>query len=88
MLLAPIGMVAGAGGALVSDLPDTASGRGFGGVGPMYAVPIALVAGVLVVALMLVVLTLTVHGIESLLDRNRSIASLAAVGIRLTSSVR
>ena len=75
-----IGMVAGAGGVLASDLPSTAGGRGFGAVDPMYTVPIALVAGILLVAMVLVVLTLTVHGVESLGDRKRSIASLAALG--------
>jgi hypothetical protein len=75
-----IGMVAGAGGALASDLPSTAGGQGFGAVDPMYTVPVALVAGVLVAAMLLVVLSLTVHGVESLVDRRRAIASLAALG--------
>jgi hypothetical protein len=75
-----IGMVAGGGGALVSDLPSTNGGGGFGGVEPMYTVPIALVGGVLLLALVLVVFTLAVHGVESLVDRKRAIASLAAVG--------
>jgi hypothetical protein len=75
-----IGMVAGACGALLSDLPSTAGGEGLGAVDPMYAVPMALVAGVLLVALVLVVVTLTVHGVESLVDRKRAVASLAAAG--------
>jgi hypothetical protein len=75
-----IGMVAGAGSALLADLPSTAGGRGFGAVDPMYTVPMMLVAGILVVALVLVVLSLTVHGVESLVDRKRAIASLAALG--------
>ena len=75
-----IGMVAGAGGTLISDLPSTNGGQGFRGVEPMYTVPIALVGGVLLVALVLVVFTLAVHGVESLVDRKRAIASLAAVG--------
>jgi hypothetical protein len=75
-----IGMVAGAGGALVSDLPNTAGGQGFGAVEPMYTVPLVLVAVVLVVAMGLVVLSLTVHAVESMVDRKRATASLSALG--------
>lgn len=83
-----IGMVAGAGGALISDLPYTAGGEGFRAVEPIYTVPIALVAGTLLVAMVLVVLTLTVHGIESLVDHKRAIASLAAVGATRSDLLR
>jgi hypothetical protein len=75
-----IGMVAGGAGALVSDLPDTAGGGSLADVEPMYTVPMVLVGGVLVVALGLVVLALAIHGIESLVDRKRAIASMAAAG--------
>lgn len=54
----------------------------------MYTVPIALVGGVLLVALVLVVFTLAVHGVESLVDRKRAIASLAAVGTTHTELLR
>ena len=75
-----IAMVAGAGGALLADLPSTNSGAGFGGVDPFYTVPIALGGIVLVAALLLVVFSMAVHGIESVLDHKRSIASLAVLG--------
>ena len=83
-----IGMVAGAAGALASDLPATAGGQGFGAVEPMYTVPVALVAGVLLVAMGLVVVTLTVHGVETLVDRRRAVASLAAAGATLDDLLR
>ncbi len=74
-----ITMVAGGGGAVVADLPNT-GGSGFGGVDPFYTVPIALGGVVLVVALALVVFSMAVHGVESLLDHKRPIASLAVLG--------
>jgi ABC-type lipoprotein release transport system permease subunit len=43
-------------------------------------VPIAVTGGVLVVALVLVVFSTSVHGVETLMDQKRSIASLAALG--------
>ncbi len=75
-----IGLVAGGGGALVSDLPSSSGGEGFSEVDAFYTVPIALAGGVLLVALAMVVFSLTVHGVESLVDRRRAIASLAALG--------
>jgi len=47
---------------------------------PFYLVSYLLVAAVLLVALVMVVGTLAVHAAESLLDRKRSIAALAALG--------
>jgi hypothetical protein len=75
-----IGMVAGGGGALIAELPDSYGDTGFDAVEPMYTVPIALVGVVLLAALVLVVVALAVHGAESLMDRKRSIAALAAAG--------
>ena len=75
-----ITMVAGAGGALLADLPNTYDDPGFGGVDPFYTVLIALGGIVLVAALLLVVFSMAVHGIESLIDHKRSIASLAVLG--------
>ena len=75
-----ITMVAGGGGALLADLPNTIGGTGFDGVDPFYTVPIALGGLVLVAALLLVVFSMAVHGVESLLDHKRSIASLAVLG--------
>lgn len=75
-----ITMVAGGGGALVADLPNTIGGSGFDGVDPFYTVPIALGGVVLVAALALIVFSMAVHGVESLLDHKRSIASLAVLG--------
>ena len=77
-----IGMVAGGGGALISGLPDSYSGAGGGYrvVEPMYTVPIMLVGGILLVALVLVVVALAVHGAETLMDRKHAIAALVAAG--------
>ncbi len=75
-----IALVAGGGGALVAVLPDSYGGAGFGAVEPMYSVPIVLAGCILLVALVLVVVTLAVHAAESLMDRKRAIASLAAAG--------
>lgn len=75
-----ITMVAGAGGALLANLPNTYDDAGFGGVDPFYTVPIALGGIVLVAALLLVVFSMAVHGIETLIDHKRSIASLAVLG--------
>jgi len=47
---------------------------------PFYLVSYLLVAAVLLVALVMVVGSLAVHAAESLLDRKRSIAALAALG--------
>lgn len=50
---------------------------------PFYFVSLALVAGALMVALLVTIGTLAVHSVESLLDRKRSVASLAALGLPL-----
>jgi hypothetical protein len=75
-----IALVAGAGGSLLADLPSTNEGSGFGGVDPFYTVPMALIGVVLLAALVLVVLSMTVHSVESLMDHRRSVASLAVMG--------
>lgn len=46
-----------------------------------YVVPFFLITGALFVALLLVTFSMAVHGVESLMDRSRSIASLAALGV-------
>lgn len=74
-----IGLVAGAGGALLADLPST-QGGGFAQVDAMYMVPVALSGVVLLVALVLIVFSMTVHGVEALMERKRSIAALGALG--------
>lgn len=73
-----ISMVASGCGHLLPDLLGT---RGPGDVEAMYAVPVVLVAIVLLVALVLVVFAMAIHGVETLLDRSRSTASLAALGM-------
>jgi len=74
-----IAVVAGGGGVVPSSLPDPSRG-GFDGVDPFYTVPIAAVGVVLLAALLLVTFSMAVHGVESLVDRKRSIAALAALG--------
>lgn len=76
-----IGLIAGGGGVVVADLPASYGGRGFGEVEPIYSVPFALGGALLLLALALVVVTLAVHGAESLMDRRRAVASLAATGM-------
>lgn len=75
-----IAMVAGGGGALLADLPSSYQGGDFGDVDPFYTVPVALTGVVLVAALLLVVFSMAVHGVESLMDHKRSVASLAVLG--------
>ena len=75
-----IAVVAGGGGVILADLPNTQGGDGFAGVDPFYTVPMALSGLVLLVALLLVVFSMAVHGIESLIDHKRSVASLAVLG--------
>lgn len=75
-----IAVVAGGGGALLAGLPSAAGGRGFGQVDPFYTVPVALSGVVLLAALLLVVFSMAVHGVESLIDHKRSVASLAVLG--------
>ncbi len=75
-----IAAVAGGGGALVSDLPNTSGGKGFADIDAYYTVPVVLGGLVLLAALVLVVFSMTVHGVESLIDHKRSVASLAVLG--------
>ena len=75
-----IAMVAGAGGALLADLPSSYQGGDFGDVEAFYTVPLVLGGVVLVAALLLVVFSMAVHGVESLMDHKRSVASLAVLG--------
>lgn len=74
-----IGLVAGGGGWLLAELPRSQGGS-FDQVDAMYTVPMALGGVVLLAALGLVVFSMSVHGVETLMDRKRSIASLAALG--------
>ena len=84
-----IGLVAGFGSVIVTDLPSSSGmGRGFRGVEPFYTVPSVLVALVLVLSLALIVFSLAVHGAETLMDRKRAIASLAAAGATEVDLVR
>lgn len=76
-----IALVAGGGGALLADLPSTIGGEGFSRVDPFYTVPVALSGVVLLAALLLVVFSMAVHGVESLIDHKRSVASLAVLGV-------
>ncbi len=77
-----IAMVAGGGGGLLADLPQSSyEGAGFDDVEAFYLVPVALAGMVLLVALVLTIFSLSVHGLESLVDRTRSVASLAALGV-------
>lgn len=78
-VMGAIGLVAGGGGSLLASLPSS-QGGGFDDVDPMYTVPIAVGGLVLLVALGLVVFSMTVHGMETLMEQKRSIASLAALG--------
>lgn len=75
-----IAMLAGGGGVLLSELPSSYDGGDFGDVEPFYTVPIAVAGVVLLAALLLVVFSMAVHGVESLIDRKRSVASLVALG--------
>jgi hypothetical protein len=60
--------------------PDSYEGGGFGDVEPFYMVPIVLAGLVLLAALLLVTFSMAVHGVESMVDRKRSMAALAALG--------
>jgi hypothetical protein len=64
-------------GSIAADLVES------GNDDPFYYISLALVAGALVVALLIAIGTLAVHSVESLLDRKRSVASLAALGMPL-----
>ncbi|WP_310526636.1 FtsX-like permease family protein, partial [Nocardioides sp.] len=72
-----IALVSGGGGAVAADLvADDVSD-------PFYYISLALVASALLVALLVAIGTLAVHSVESMLDRKRSVASLAALGMPL-----
>ena len=75
-----IALVAGGGGVLLADLATTQGNNGFASVDPSFTVPLALVGLVLLAALLLVVFSMAVHGVESLVDHKRSAASLAVLG--------
>lgn len=77
-----IALVAGGASGLVAELLVNARGAG-NGVDAMYSVPMALVYFVLLVALVVATFALVVHGVESLTDRRRSLASLSAEGVPL-----
>lgn len=72
-----IALVSGGGAAITADLLTMGSDD------PFYFISLALVAGALLVALLVAIGTLAVHSVESLLDRKRSAASLAALGMPL-----
>jgi len=72
-----IALVSGGGAALAADLVTAGNDE------PFYYISLALVAGALLVALLIAIGTLAVHSVESLLDRKRSVASLAALGMPL-----
>jgi hypothetical protein len=75
-----IALVAGGGGVLLAELPHSYQGGDFGDVEAFYIVPIAVGGVVLLAALLLVIFSMAVHGVESLIDRKRSLAALAALG--------
>jgi hypothetical protein len=75
-----IAVIAGGGGVVLADLPDSYEGGDFGDVEPFYMVPIVLAGLVLLAALFLVTFSMAVHGVESMVDRKRSMAALAALG--------
>jgi hypothetical protein len=71
-----IGLVAGGCGALSVDFLTMSQG-----IDSYYLVGLGLVIIALVVALVVVIGSLTVHSVESLLDRKRSTAALTALGV-------
>ncbi len=81
--VAAIAVVAGGGGTLLGDLLDSPTGRD-----PFYSVPVALSGVVLLGALLLVLFSMAVHGVESLIDHKRSVASLAVLGASLPELAR
>jgi hypothetical protein len=77
-----IALVSGGASSLMADLLLSARSNSRG-VEAMYSVPMALIYAVLLVALLVATFALVVHGVESLTDRRRSLASLAAEGVPL-----
>lgn len=71
-----IGLVAGGAAAMAGDIMETQAP----GDRSYYLVAIGLIGVALVLALLAVIGSLAVHSVESLLDRKRSVASLAALG--------
>jgi hypothetical protein len=70
-----IALVSGGGGGFAADLMTGENNDSF------YYLSLALVWGALLVALLVAIGTLAVHSVESLLDRKRSVGSLAALGM-------
>ena len=70
-----IALVAGGGGSVAAELVASEESD------PFYYISLALVGGALLVALLVAIGTLAAHSVESLLDRKRSVASLAALGM-------
>lgn len=75
-----IAMVGGGAGAVLADLVAMHSHPGQGSVDPFYLVSLGLLGVALLVSLLVAAGTLAVHSVESLLDRKRSMAALAAMG--------
>ncbi|GAA1146901.1 FtsX-like permease family protein [Nocardioides aquiterrae] len=71
-----IGLVAGGAAAMAADILETQEP----GDRAYYLVAIGLVGVGLLLALLAVIGSLAIHSVESLLDRKRSVASLAALG--------
>ncbi len=70
-----IALVSGGGGAVAAALVAGSE------TDPFYFISLALVAAALLLALLVAIGTVAVHSVESLLDRKRSVASLAALGV-------
>lgn len=75
-----IALVAGGASTMVASLLVEAHDNGHG-VDAIYSVPVAVVFVVLLVALVVATFSIVVHGVESLTDRRRSLASLSAEGM-------
>lgn len=77
-----IALVSGGASAMLASLLKDSRYSGYH-VDAMYSVPTALVFTVVLAALVVATFALVVHGVESLTDRRRSLASLAAEGVSL-----
>lgn len=77
-----IGLVAGVTSVIWTEFSPTRDPEGSSNTAEeaFYVVPFFLIGAALLIALLLVVFSMAVHGVESLMDRTRSIASLAALG--------
>ncbi len=85
---AAVGAIAVVAGGTGATLGGVVSRSNYGGgaevvgrVDPFFAVSLLLVGLMLLAALLLVVFSLAVHGVESLSDHRRSVASLAVLGV-------